>query len=64
MIICVTGAQNELFVNGDKKELWKAHLVNKWDTLLLKNATNGARNYIAFSKKCLLKRLIIHLAHI
>ncbi|ASM35252.1 allophanate hydrolase subunit 2 [Campylobacter sputorum subsp. bubulus] len=57
MIICVTGAQNELFINGDKKELWKAHLVNQGDVLLLKNATNGARNYIAFSKKMSLKKI-------
>lgn len=57
MLVAVTGAQNELFINDKPKELWQAHIIKSGDILKLKTATNGVRNYIAFSKKMELKRI-------
>ena len=57
MSVAVTGAENELYINGNKVSLWHSHEVNAGDILKLGVASKGVRNYIAFSKEMDIKSI-------
>lgn len=48
-MISVTGGQCDVFLNGEKIELWKSHSVKAGDILKMGFCKSGLRNYIAFS---------------
>lgn len=46
-LIAVTGADMDLFINDQKKRLWRSHKIDPGDTIKLGYAQNGCRAYLA-----------------
>ncbi|MGL4977145.1 MAG: biotin-dependent carboxyltransferase family protein, partial [Cetobacterium sp.] len=49
MVIAITGAETDVFINENPIKLWRSYKVNLGDRLKLNFSKSGLRNYIAFS---------------